>query len=634
MSSLPHPGRFVTAIIILASLTVQPVLAQSNMYGPETSPDSTRQVRPNPYTGQALRDTLAVLPDTARIDFVNDHFYQIYSADFELAVDVSAEALGLSQSLGDVRREGFSAMHHGLGLAMSGRLDETLSHYLHALEIFETLNDVEGLKLLKFEMAAFYRRQGNLERALELLDYVEQASRDTDDNMNLARVLGYRGTMLAQAGDFEEARPFYEEVYRLRVELGDSIGLGYALLDMASLALSQENYPEAYRFVDESIEVRRAIGDMQGLAISTLARGETLFAEGRLSEVPPYYDRALRMARSLGFDDLARYIFDRYIDLHETMGNHELALGYLRQRTALSDSLFNVERVKVIEELNTRYETERRDRQIAELEREREVRELTLQRNRVMTSGLGATLLLLMAVGFLWQSKVRQRELEYRVNALELEQRMQRERERISRDLHDHVGAQLVNIISGLSLAERFSSGKLPSRSDMNEADLLASLRTEAQHTIKQLRDTIWTLSNNEISPEAFQEYLGNYLQQFRALTGIKVDVHFDERLADALSPARALNIFRIIQEALQNAAKHSGGDSVLISFENEAGRLVGKIRDNGSFRKPQDRIDGGGSGLGNMKKRAEEAGGTLQVHGDASGTVVEFVFDEAGKSL
>ena len=147
-------------------------------------------------------------------------------------------------------------------------------------------------------------------------------------NMNLARVLGYRGTMLAQAGDFEEARPFYEEVYRLRVELGDSIGLGYALLDMASLALSQENYPEAYRFVDESIEVRRAIGDMQGLAISTLARGETLFfAEGRLSEVPPYYDRALRMARSLGFDDLARYIFDRYIDLHETMGNHELALG-------------------------------------------------------------------------------------------------------------------------------------------------------------------------------------------------------------------------------------------------------------------------------------------------------------------
>ena len=63
---------------------------------------------------------------------------------------------------------------------------------------------------------------------------------------------------------------------------------------------------------------------------------------------------------------------------------------------------------------------------------------------------------------------MRQRELEYRVNALELEQRMQRERERISRDLHDHVGAQLVNIISGLSLAERFSSGKLPSRSDMN----------------------------------------------------------------------------------------------------------------------------------------------------------------------
>ena len=113
------------------------------------------------------------------------------------------------------------------------------------------------------------------------------------------------------------------------------------------------------------------------------------------------------------------------------------------------------------------------------------------------------------------------------------------------------------------------------------------------------------------------------------------MDVHFDERLADALSPARALNIFRIIQEALQNAAKHSGGDSVLISFENE-GRAGLWVRSaiTGRSESRRNRIDGGGSGLGNMKKRAEEAGGTLQVHGDASGTVVEFVFDEAGKSL
>ena len=74
--------------------------------------------------------------------------------------------------------------------------------------------------------------------------------------------------------------------------------------------------------------------------------------------------------------------------------------GYLRQRTALSDSLFNVERVKVIEELNTRMKPSVATGRLRNWSGNGEVRELTLQRNRVMTSGLGATLLLLMAVGF------------------------------------------------------------------------------------------------------------------------------------------------------------------------------------------------------------------------------------------
>lgn len=617
-STHPRLSALFGAGLVCAGLVWFPLFAYS-------SPTDGGSEPVNPFTGEALTTTLASLPDTARIDFVNDNFYKIYSADFDMALLVSEEALILSSSLGDSIRTAYSAMHHGLANAFTGQLDRALEFYLRSRRIFEEENHVDGLKLLKFEMAVFYRRQGNIDQSIELLDYVEQMSRATNDDMNLARALGYRGTIFAQQGDMESARPYYEEVYRLRMQLADSIGLGYALLDMASLELAQRNFPEAYRYVDSSIAVRKAIGDMQGLAISTLARGETLYAEGRYEEAFPYYAEAQQMARSLGYSDLARYIYDRYIDIHETLGNYQEALDFLRRRTALADSLFNVERVRVVQELNTRFETERRDRQIAELEREKEINELVIQRNRVMTSGLGVTLLLVLASGLLWKSRVTQRELEYRVRALEFDQKMQHERERISRDLHDHVGAQLVNIISGLSLVERFTSGTMPARTDMNEKELLASLRQEAQHTIKQLRDTIWTLSSNEISPEAFQEYLGNYIQQFRAMTGIQTTVHYDEHLAEGLSPARALNIFRIIQEALQNAAKHSGCDRIEISFCKDNQSLVGKIRDNGVFKSAEVRLDGGGSGIGNMRKRALEMDGTLEVDGGESGTEVRF---------
>jgi signal transduction histidine kinase len=578
--------------------------------------------REKDFSESTILERLVSMPDTAKIDYINDNYYAIFSADFETGKNLAAMALELSRNLGDEIRQGYSAMHYGLIMAYTSNIEMALEHYLESFRLFEKHQDIEGLKKLSFEMALTYRRTGNLERAMELLDFVETASRETNDDMNLTRVLGYRGTLHASRGEYAEARPYYEEVYRLRVALADSVGLGYALLDIASLALSEQNFPEAYEYVNRSLEVRRAIGDRQGEAISVLAYGETLNAEGRYNEVFPYYEEAMEMADELGFHDLMRYIYERFIDTYVKLEDFESALEYKNRSVALKDSMFNIDRSRAIEELNTRFETERRDLQIAELQREQELSNLLLQRNRFLLTGMFGAFFLMLAVVLLWQSKVRQRELEYRVTKLETERRIQMERQRISRDLHDHVGAQLVNIISGLSLAERF----VQNRPGEKETELINALRQEAQNTIKQLRDTIWTLSKNDISPDAFQEHLDQYLQQYRAMTGIMVEVTHLQESAGMLSPGQALNMFRIIQEALQNAAKHSGASTIWISFDADGDEIVVSIRDNGRFKQPEESVDGLGSGLANMEKRAEEIGGLLRVTGTESGTEVRFV--------
>jgi len=609
--------RFPISLLISTLVQLFWMTAAMSAILPDQAPES--DVR---FEEAAILRHLDTLPDSSKIDYINDNFYKIFSGDFERGRRMASLALELSQSMGDEIRQGYSAMHSGLIHAYTSDIEQALEQYLYAYRLFEKHQDIEGLKRLSFEMMVMYRRSGNLERAMELLDFVESASRETNDDMNLARALGYRGTLHASRGEFAEARPYYEEVYRLRVALADSVGLGYALLDIASLALSEQNFPEAYEYVNRSIEVRRAIGDRQGEAISVLAYGETLNAEDRHSEAFPFYEKALEMAAELGFHDLMRYIYDRFIDTYVDLEDFRSALDYKERSVALKDSLFNIERSKVIEELNARFETERRDLQIAELQREQALSKLMLQRNRILLSGMIGAFLLLLVIVLLWQSKVRQRELEYRVTTLETEQRIQLERQRISRDLHDHVGAQLVNIISGLSLAERFVQG----RPGEKESELINALRVEAQNTIKQLRDTIWTLSKNDISPEAFQEHLDQYLQQYRAMTGIKVDVTHLQGADGLFSPGQALNMFRIIQEALQNAAKHSGATVIKISFEADGYEIVGSIQDNGRFKEPHDSEDGLGLGLGNMEKRAEEIGGVLRITGSEIGTEVRFV--------
>lgn len=202
---------------------------------------------------------------------------------------------------------------------------------------------------------------------------------------------------------------------------------------------------------------------------------------------------------------------------------------------------------------------------------------------------------------------------EISTRRLRAEMKIQNERERISRDLHDHVGAQLVTILSGLELA-----GKDRSRSDQ----ILMSVREEAQTTIRQLRDTIWTLKSATITPDAFMNQVQRYVRQVEQISALPIEITSDIDSTQSLSPAMALNAFRIVQEAIQNILKHSGADRASVDIRLHAGDLSVRIADNGRFQTPaSDALDG--SGLGNMRKRAEEIGGELDVHGTEEGTTV-----------
>ncbi len=214
---------------------------------------------------------------------------------------------------------------------------------------------------------------------------------------------------------------------------------------------------------------------------------------------------------------------------------------------------------------------------------------------------------LTLIIGFSWTIR------EVSTRKLKADLKLQHERERISRDLHDHVGAQLVNILSGLELA-----GKDAARS----TDILASVREEAQTTIRQLRDTIWTLKSTAITPQAFLQQLDRYVRQLETITGLPIRVETEVTSALTLSPAQALNTFRIIQESLQNVIKHAGATTVDIRFTYHPTGLDVIISDNGRFVMPNDATHFG-SGLDNMKKRAEEIGGKVDIQGTESGTTV-----------
>lgn len=202
-------------------------------------------------------------------------------------------------------------------------------------------------------------------------------------------------------------------------------------------------------------------------------------------------------------------------------------------------------------------------------------------------------------------------KLRKQIHKMELENKLRNERERISRDLHDHVGSQLANIMSGLSLVDKYNEVEEKEKS----SNLVNSLKGDAQNTIKQLRDTIWALNQKDLNLEAFIDHLKTYFKNQSALNEIlEIQFSLEGAPETQLSSTQALNVFRIIQEASQNTLKYAEASMLKISLSQKKGSLDVSIKDNGTFKNKEKNFNGG-YGLGNMKKRARELGGDIKVH-------------------
>lgn len=204
-----------------------------------------------------------------------------------------------------------------------------------------------------------------------------------------------------------------------------------------------------------------------------------------------------------------------------------------------------------------------------------------------------------------------QRKLKEQLREMELKHKLRSERERISRDLHDHVGAQLANIITGLALIDKYAEVDEREKS----IKLMKSLKGDAEVTIKQLRETIWALNQNELNLEGFTNHLKMYFKNQSALTEqLSISMAIEDGKATVLSAAQALNLFRIIQEASQNTLKYANANNFEIFFKRINGNLNISIKDDGTFKADKESFNGG-YGMKNMQKRAQEIKGKVEVN-------------------
>ena len=191
----------------------------------------------------------------------------------------------------------------------------------------------------------------------------------------------------------------------------------------------------------------------------------------------------------------------------------------------------------------------------------------------------------------------------------------EKERKRIAADLHDNLGVQANAILYNAELLKNETE---------NSGLLVNDLHDTAKQMLLNLRETLWAMKTNDIEAAelwlriiSFSKQMGRHYTQ----------IHFaTQGIAPAqmqLSSSRALNIVMMVQEAVQNAVKHSNAGEIIIisNTTNDTWQLL--VKDNGTgFHFDEAYAKKESHGLKNMQERAVTSELNLKIASD-NGTVV-----------
>jgi len=549
--------------------------------------------------------TLNTMNDSARVDFINKNFYTIYSADFEKAIQLTARAIDLSRRHKWKDREAYSLMYNSVIRGLHGDFAQALPGFLSARKIFDSLQHHDGLARLCNEMAVFYNRQFDRKTCDSLLlEAVRFAILGKNDE-ELGTSYGHQATLLERDGDIVKAEELYRKVYDIRSRQQDSVGLGYVLIDLSNMAMRRKQIKESLQYLDESTQIRIRINDQQGVASNKITRGELLTSLRRYDEAFQHFRAGIDHALSLHYIDLARYGYEQLSKSYAQAGNYKSAFESSQLSKQLNDSLYSMEKAKLIADAQTRYETEKKEKEISLQRAELARKDTALQ----LTYTIAAALAVLTSLAFiililLRQRHKRERELAAREREVLIRDALitasvasqESERKRFARDIHDGMG----QLISALRLIVK----PLQTTESLPEKHRIVA---QAEEVLNDMHREIRSIAFNLMPQTLIQYGIVPALQEMASRihdTGkLLVKIHHfnvDHRHPEVIE----ISIYRIAQEWLNNIVKYAHASAVEIQLVAAADELTLTIEDDGEGFDPDMLAQSSGHGWKNLQTR------------------------------
>lgn len=515
-------------------------------------------------------------------------------------------------------QKGIADSYSNIGMIYfyQGKYDLSRKYFFNAINVYEEIELFEPAANL-YSLYGYSLRDRDIEKSAEfMLKGIKMAEKLNSSTYLLGMYDNY-GLVKETKKEYDSAFYYFNKSLSMKKKIRDKVGIPYSLNKIATLNIKLGDFNQAKKNLDQAYQMRLELNDQIGIAENLNFYGLYYEAINNDRKALEYFEKALIASKNVGYPNLIQRNFKSLSEILEKNHDYRNALYYFKQHAIYKDSLTNIQVMENRNRLEVEFETEKKEREILVQRAEIAEKKLQIEKKNLQIMGVVFLLVIFILVGIqLYNRQVqkniqlkKENQLKDALAKIEIQNRLQDQRLRISRDLHDNIGSQLTFIISSIdNLKYQLKDQNPKIEVKLNE------INSFTRNTIVELRDTIWAMNKDYISYEDLKIRLNNFIEKAESLVSeIDFSFYIDEVLMERqMNAFEGINIYRIIQEGINNAIKHAQATQISVKINELKNTVKITIEDNGKGFDVDTNSQG--NGLTNIRKRLEDISGTMTV--------------------
>jgi two-component system, NarL family, sensor histidine kinase UhpB len=476
---------------------------------------------------------------------------------------------------------------------------EALNQFIKAEKIYEgPVGDKMGLSKALGNIGNIECILGNYDQALDYTQKAMKLSEDTGNELNVAYCHRLMGRIFRKKSDLGKALKEYQEANKVYRKREDHRNESETYQNIGNIYFDLHQFQNALSEYQKSLSIAHHISNKSSMAYCFSGIGFALYELKKSDLAIAYFDSSMTIAREVKNRYLVMDAYQIISKIHEDQKHFKEALKFNQLYSELKDSIVQEEQKQGTDEMEAKYQNEKKQDQIELLQKDQLLKNISLQQSRTVQSAMIVAFVLLITIGLLVYN--RHRLIHNAKRQMEIEKM----RNEIARDLHDDMGSTLssIHILSQLALKENQTE---PS------TKYFQRIADHSAKMMESMSDMVWSINPENDSLQKMLAKMKEFSAEILEPKNIVYQFQGEETLnGTVMDVAMRKNIFLIFKETINNAAKYSEGTAVDISIVHEANELLLTISDNGKGFDPS-RVQNG-NGLRNMKERAREINADL----------------------